>query len=202
MSHFTTDICKTLGTIYDYALIDSSTNREETSTQPSYIQVHPLVLPVVKTLLTSSEWESHMRRTLLTLCHAFMEVRYGGQREIEFFKCADAISSEIYSILPGDTDKLSSAPGRETAHAAFFSAELDDFSLHFGGDWTPQRTRKDIEHVFSEFAAGCASGNLSRMHEAVKYANKWRGREGDSGGSQGVWWYSGKKLRVKQYLYD
>jgi len=194
MSHFTTELSKTIDVLQNYALVDSLADPDEASQQSPYIQVHPFVLPVVRAMLREPEWESHLRRTVLTLFHTFMDVPPGSEREMEFFKCAGAIATKLETVLL--TDRVNPA--------AYFKEELSDFWQHICGVYAGS-VRAAMHDVFNEYAESCASGNLSHMREAVKHANDGRGRKEYYSGSYFAWWYSGTKRKApetKHYLYD
>jgi hypothetical protein len=185
-----------LDILHDYGLIVDLTRRDAHGKESSYVQVHPLALSVVKTVLGESEWEVLLRRTILTLCHAFMNLGARKENVIEIFKAAKAISAELDGILPMETDRLTTGR-RKMAPAAFLKAELDDFALHFGGDY-PSTIRQNVEAALNL----AATGELPRMYEALHYTRSRRGRVGDSGGSIVVWWYTGKELKAKKYTYE
>ena len=163
-----------LGTLQNLALI-------QISEKPPFVQMHSLVQAAVISSLSKSEWTSHLRRTVLDLCHLFMDVSSNSSKAVDFYTNAKAISRHLDAIR-GDQGLI-----------ALLSEDLDTFARFIQG---LGGIRQHVQYVVQVIAGG----DLDALDDMIQYVSRRRGGP-DSPGSQPMYWYMGRKPSTKDYRY-
>lgn len=196
-----------INTLRRYALVNSWTCQNEGGKKASYFSVHPYALSIVKAAFTKSQWETHMRQIILTLCHAFMQLASDWTKVNDFFTAARAVSTELVSVLRPETTNTrnngSKVDDRDESQRVqraetFVAAELAEFAEYFRGSWRGETFHIAVRHVFHQIA----TGDWHKMKDGLAYGSRFRGGPGRNSGSQPMWYYIGTKPSVQEYLYD